>query len=267
MVSLVLLQSGQSSFTQVALEAVQAGELVPGEIIVVDNGSTDESDVNWLRNGRVRLIEIGTNLGYHGGINVGWKAAQGDYIVLCNNDAILSKHCLSRLCRAMDANPDAGWLGAYISTGVWSNKHNFPNEVEDELTSSHGRNRESLNRWSESLGDRPMVEWTGIIDDCVVMVRRQASSKVGYFCRKLAYGHHTHDYGMRLTLAGYRTGGCPNAVAWHKAGSPTVNASGKWMRTLESAQVANATMIERWGSNWPGLAMKEGVKWEDLWEA
>src|SRR5580693_7221532 len=57
------------------------------EIIVVDNGSTDES-ADFIREHfpRVKLIALPKNLGFGGGSNAGFKAAKNDVVVLLNSD-------------------------------------------------------------------------------------------------------------------------------------------------------------------------------------
>lgn len=57
------------------------------EIIVVDNGSTDDS-VAFLRSKfpKVKLLEIGSNKRFTGGNNTGVEYASGDIVILLNND-------------------------------------------------------------------------------------------------------------------------------------------------------------------------------------
>jgi GT2 family glycosyltransferase/glycosyltransferase involved in cell wall biosynthesis len=57
------------------------------EIIVVDNGSSDGS-VEWVRSHypQVRLLALPKNLGFGGGSNAGFRAANNDIVVLLNSD-------------------------------------------------------------------------------------------------------------------------------------------------------------------------------------
>jgi GT2 family glycosyltransferase len=60
----------------------------PGEVVVVDNGSSDGSVSLIERNyPRVRLVKLGGNLGFSEGNNVGVRESQGDIVILVNNDA------------------------------------------------------------------------------------------------------------------------------------------------------------------------------------
>ena len=75
------------------------------EIILVDNGSTDDS-VAFVREvyPHVRVIEAGRNLGFAGGNNLGAREATGDYLALINNDARTDPRWLRALVEALEAD-------------------------------------------------------------------------------------------------------------------------------------------------------------------
>ena len=61
------------------------------EVIVVDNGSTDDSIIYIEKNfPKVRIIKSEKNLGFGVGNNLGMKRAKGDLFLLVNNDTILN---------------------------------------------------------------------------------------------------------------------------------------------------------------------------------
>ena len=66
-----------------------------GEIIVVDDGSTDGS-IKYLREHypQVKLIEKVTNSGFATAVNLGVKAANGELVMLLNSDAVPNADCL-----------------------------------------------------------------------------------------------------------------------------------------------------------------------------
>lgn len=80
------------------IESINKQTLRPFEVIVVDNGSIDDS-VDEIRNKfpHVKLIELEKNIGFAGGVNVGIKASKGDYVFLFNNDAELEKDAIKEL--------------------------------------------------------------------------------------------------------------------------------------------------------------------------
>ena len=88
------------------------------QIVVVDNGSTDDS-VERIRSAfpEVKLIETGTNLGYACGCNVGLRTAlagSAEFVWLLNNDTICPPDTVQKLVRRAMASPEAGLVGTVL---------------------------------------------------------------------------------------------------------------------------------------------------------
>ncbi len=75
------------------------------EILVVDNGSTDDS-VGFVRDSfpSVRVLPLDKNYGFGEGNNIGVRNASGDIVVLLNSDMVVEKHFLRPLLDAFEAD-------------------------------------------------------------------------------------------------------------------------------------------------------------------
>ncbi|BAW79542.1 family 2 glycosyl transferase [Candidatus Nitrosoglobus terrae] len=91
---------------------------IPIEVIIVDNGSQDDS-IACLRgvvgkNPQVRFIENGYNLGFARANNIALRQARGDYVLLLNPDCIIRPNTLSSLIESMMTYPKVGMVGCLI---------------------------------------------------------------------------------------------------------------------------------------------------------
>lgn len=76
------------------------------EVVVADNGSTDDSLSVLQGFPSVRLICLDRNYGFAEGYNRALKAIDSEYVVLLNSDVELTEDFLSPILRYMDAHPD-----------------------------------------------------------------------------------------------------------------------------------------------------------------
>ena len=102
-ISVVILNFNGKQFLDDCLTSVlrEAGPEV--EVILVDNASSDGS-VQHVKSSypRVQIVESQVNLGFAGGNNLGVARAQGDYVVLLNNDTVVQPGWLEGLKRAIE---------------------------------------------------------------------------------------------------------------------------------------------------------------------
>ncbi len=88
------------------LDSLAAQELAPAEVIVVDNGSDDDS-LAYLRIAHpdVRVLALGANTGFAHAANQGIAAARGELVALVNTDVELDSDWLARLAAAVCDDP------------------------------------------------------------------------------------------------------------------------------------------------------------------
>lgn len=117
-VSVVVLSYGDPSWTLATLNSLldRGGHYPNMEIIVVDNGSTQDS-LKRIRSSiqhsaaNISIIENGANLGFAGGNNVGIKAANGAYILLLNNDTYVAPGAIHAMVSHLERDPNIGVVG------------------------------------------------------------------------------------------------------------------------------------------------------------
>ncbi|NVN98374.1 MAG: glycosyltransferase family 2 protein [Geobacteraceae bacterium] len=214
-VSIIIVNWNGISFLPTCIESLKKQTYRDFEVVVVDNGSNDgsvillKSDYPW-----VKLVVLPVNSGFSGGNNEGLKHANGEYIVVMNNDAEAEPDWLERLVAAADANPDAGQVACRICS-----MHDH--DMIDSL--GHGvcadgmtRGRYRLQRWSEVKGRFKAADEIFFGTACVSLYRRVAIDQVGFFDDDMFAFAEDSDLGMRLRWGGWRAVIATDAVVYHK---------------------------------------------------
>jgi N-acetylglucosaminyl-diphospho-decaprenol L-rhamnosyltransferase len=207
-------------------------EGVKGEILVLDNASTDgsaEAAVGWDRDrgarwaGEMRLIALEQRAGKAANDSTLLREAQGRYCLLLNEDSELKPGAAEALLAALDADPAAAAAGAQLldSAGkpvpcAWR----FPG-VGTALAGALFLHR-LLTVQSRGTQTR-RVDWA---QSSALMVRREAAAEVGYLDAAFFVYYDECDFCKRLAEGGWRTLFVPAAEAVHHDQLSTDLASG-----------------------------------------
>ncbi len=111
LVSIVIPAWNNARLTRTCLGAIERYTAHPHEVIVVDNGSTDETPGMLASMPGVRTIRNETNRGYAAATNQGLRAARGRHFVLLNNDVVVTPGWLETLLEHVRLDPRIGILG------------------------------------------------------------------------------------------------------------------------------------------------------------
>ena len=114
-ISIIVLNYNQANTTIECLEALQrASSDLIRDIVVVDNGSTDEEVAILRKDHRSRrftLVEVGENRFFSEGNNIGVDHTSTDYIVFLNNDAFVHPGWIETLAATMGGDPSIAAVG------------------------------------------------------------------------------------------------------------------------------------------------------------
>jgi glycosyltransferase involved in cell wall biosynthesis len=108
----------RARFVRGAIESTLAQTYKDFELLVVDDGSTDQSIeiIKSFDDPRIRLIENKENMGLPTTRNVGLDSARGEFIALLDSDDISLPHRLARQVEFLEKHP------SYAEVGAWSQR-------------------------------------------------------------------------------------------------------------------------------------------------
>ena len=181
------------------------------EVILVDNGSTDESLALTRRDfPEVKIIELGQNFGLTGAINRGIAQAQGQIIAPLNNDTEVTPGWAQALVDALRIHPKAGIAASKM---LLFDRRDTLHSAGD----SFGADGIAINRgvWQKDTGqfDRDVYIFGGC--GGAVAYRREMLEDIGLFDEDLFMYLEDVDLNWRAQLAGYRAIFVPEAVVYH----------------------------------------------------
>lgn len=204
---IVILTHNQNDVTLCCLDSLDADMTMHPEysVVVVDNGSADKFlnaalERNYLWKNRLNIIDLPKNLGVAGGRNCGLRAvASAEYILILDNDTIITEGSISSLIDYLELHKDVGIIAPELLSNdshIQLSYKKFPGIIE-KIRNLFGH-RQLV---SESLEES--IEPFYVIGACQ-MIRGDAFRVTGFLDDSIFFGPEDADYCMRMRLKGYR---------------------------------------------------------------
>jgi GT2 family glycosyltransferase len=194
------------------LESLEHQRLRPQHIVVVDNGSTDDSLLRaerFLRH--VELIRLAGNVGFARANNIGAQAAcRFDALALLNPDAFAEPGWLEALVGAAKREPSAAAFASQMRLA----------SAQDHLDGVGDSYHVSGRAWRNGHG-APSADWAAadveVFAPCAAaaLYRREPFEEIGGFDEQYFCYFEDVDLGFRLRLRGYRCLYVHSAVVQH----------------------------------------------------
>ena len=211
-VSVVTPNYNGEKFLKTFFESLNEDSEYIGEVIIVDNGSTDRSK-ELIRNGKfnfpVVLIENAENLGFSPAVNQGIKKAKYEYIFSLNNDTEIKKGSIKALVDLVSS--DNSVFSAQAKMLQYDNKE-LIDDVGDEY---------NLLGWTKKTGENhnsdEYQEVREIFSACAgaAMYKKSVLTEIGMFDDNFFAYMEDVDLALRSKINGYTNLLCPQAVVYH----------------------------------------------------
>lgn len=186
------------------------------EIVVIDNGSTDQSEFR-IRDAYpgVTLLQTHANLGFAGGNNVGIEYAiehGAKFVWLLNNDTTVSPEALRFLVTEALSDGSVSMVGSKIYYYDQPRRIWFAGGTVRALTSK----TEHIGMGETDIGQYDVPRDVDYVTGCSMLVSRRMVDKVGLMDQRFFLYFEEADWATRARQAGLRVRYAPKSVIWHK---------------------------------------------------
>jgi GT2 family glycosyltransferase len=249
------------------LEHLLAQDYENYEIVVVDDGSSDDTmevAEEALGSGRLTVVHSTLNRGCPHARNLGLRHARGDLIAFIDGDGFAAPTWLSEIVHAFRSNPSAG----AVASTVFIDANPFVLNGAGGMVNRQG--------WAADLCMNVPYEHAEIPSEalyamgCGMSLRRSAVDAVGDFDDRMLNYYDDVDYGIRVWRAGYRVVVAADAWIDHGFGHSSGDSSRKQLLceqhrmrvvlTHTPARFLGRWLVNEWRATrqafWPRRALK-----------
>ncbi|MEJ8303599.1 glycosyltransferase [Saccharibacillus sacchari] len=214
-VSVVLITYNNLDYTKKCIDSIFQKTAYPNyELVIVDNDSQDDTPAYLLdlqkNMPNVKVILNDQNLGFAAGNNVGIRASEGDYIILLNNDTIVTRGWISGLIKHLNKD-HVGMVGP-VTNSIGNEA-----QIYVDYTSIDHMDRFAID-YTTQYQNQTYSQIPVLAMFCVAF-KAEIIKEVGYLDEDYEVGmFEDDDYSMALKKAGY-TVACAEDVFIHHFGS------------------------------------------------
>ncbi len=212
----------------------------PGEVLVVDNGSTDGAP-ELARERGARVIAMGANRGFAPAVNRGIRESRTEWMAVLNSDVELAPDYLAIL-RAAEAPFATGKIFMAESPKQLDGTFDLLSRGGVAWRAGHGKPDGPAFSVRRAIWSAP---WTA------VLFHRDLFDRVGVLDERFESYYEDVEFGMRCARSGISGLYVPEAVAWHRGSA----ALGRWharvVRLTARNQCYLAALHYPLGEVWP----------------
>jgi GT2 family glycosyltransferase len=214
--SIITVNYNQAQATIDLLTSIQLhGSHLPMEIILVDNGSIDNKELDYKACCKdIKFIRSEKNIGFAAGNNLGIKQASGKYLFLVNNDTIFTAGLVETLLQTMEANPMVGILSPMIK---YDQDRDVIQYAGFTPMNYYTCRNECIGQFEKDLGQyKGRIGQTGYCHGAAMMISRRALDKAGFMEENFFLYYEEMDWCEKIKRAGFQVWVNAEALIYHK---------------------------------------------------
>lgn len=254
--SIILVSYNTAKLITTALQSVyDQTKNTSFEIIVVDNASQDDSlKVIAATFPQVKLIDSGANLGFAGGVQIGVKNSQGNYLLLLNPDTKILDGAIDKLMAFAKQRPNNGiWSGITLNNDLSLNSQHAWSKptIANLLFSATGLSKVFsqtcvFNNANYGCWKRDSIKEVDIVSGCFFLTTRKLWDEIGGLDPKFFMYAEEADFCLKAAKLGYRPIVNPDARLIHHGGASHARFSGKMIKLMKGKFELTYRHVQGW---------------------
>lgn len=222
------------------------------ELVIVDNNSLD-STKEYLKGlekqkRNFRIILNNENLGFPKAVNQGIQAASGKYILIANNDIVVTEGWLERLIEVAESDSKTGIVGPISNevSGVQKDKDANYESIDEMYRYANTVKEKNKNK---------VIQFPRVAFLCT-LIKREVIDRIGGLDERFSPGNfEDDDFCLRAQLAGYKTI-IAQDVFIHHYGSKSFKAEGE-KKYIERLKTNQKVFVKKWGADPDEIWLKQ----------
>jgi GT2 family glycosyltransferase len=185
------------------------------EIILVDNGGSTPSVANYSGQSNIKVISFPQNLGFTGGNNQALSHAEGELVLLMNQDVVVHHECLQELITRFERYPKAGIVSANMFMVSQRDRIN-PRDPLSKTVGCFKLTRMGYANYVIQKTDQDIIP-VDFVSGNALGFRKCVLKDVGNYLFDERLGSYAEDLDLciRLNKTDWKMFICPQAVVYH----------------------------------------------------
>ena len=216
LVSIVIVNYQDPTDTIKCLESLQSLSYNQLEVILVDNG-TQENRSHLFQSAyeTCHVINRTENGGFAAGANAGIKASKGEFVLLLNNDTIVTPNFIQPLVDLLNSQKEIGMVSPQI-------RFLGQKEIIQYAGSTHihpilARGKKIA--FTKKVDSKYNATYkTGLCNGACMLIRRHVIEDIGFLPEQYFMYYEEHDFTARAKMMGWETYYVGESVIYHKSG-------------------------------------------------
>lgn len=235
------------------------------EIIIADNGSSDDTVDTLKKEGGVLIIENKSNLGFGKGNNIAAAKARGKYLLFLNSDIELLDNKLIDMFKYIKLHPDIGLIGPkFLNIDLSDQGSVFPPQTLSNAFREFWLGQNSYSKYVPQ-NKEPVEVFS--ISGGAVMIKRSLFEKIGGWDNKYFMFYEDLELCRQIRKLGYKIYYYPKCRVVHRHGASGKSLAGsknQWHRLIPSSKIYHGLLkhylllLITWsGQKWQKITIKK----------